>query len=502
MPNTIPTEANLKAGAEAAQNSARNNAQNSAQNNIKAALHQAQLSCQAEQWSAVIAACKTAIAQSQQCLELAPATHPPKQQASTQQTAAILHQAKGDLFKSQGDLTAAIASYQQALALAPEANEVKTALGEAYLAKAAQLEQTGDVTAAVQNYLQAIAQSPYLFTAYSRLRYNLLRYNLPRKDPRLLEVIESCQRIVAKHLNIRPARITLGYALTKSGQLPEAIACYRSITGSPEEQRRPPDFIIIGAEKSGTTSLHQYLKLHPQVVAPIEKEIDFFDLEYGCGLEWYLSHFPSASATKTAQTNWITGETSANYLYDDAAPARIFEHFPQIKLVAILRDPVDRTVSRYNMMVRNGAEKRSLEAAIAEEISHIQKATDKDGDIQWNALNRCRHIGNSLYYHHLKRWLALFSRQQLLVLQSEDLFSQPQQTMQQLYQLIGLTEDCPQQKYPQHNAGKYKPADADVRQQLSDFFAPHNDKLETLLNQSFRWPSANPKTTPAPSSMP
>ncbi|PZO13579.1 MAG: hypothetical protein DCF25_15900 [Leptolyngbya foveolarum] len=476
---------------------------------IEAALHQAQLSCRTAQWSAVISVCESAIAQAQQCLESEQAaaqnvqssleqTTTEQQNDSAERTAAVLYQAKGDLFKSQGDLTAAIAAYQKALALAPETSEVATALGEAYLAEAAQLERSGDVTAATQSYLQALTQSPYLFTAYSRLRYNLLRYNIPRKDPQLQDVIETCKLILAKHPNIRPARITLGYALTKAGHLPAAIDCYRTAGGSPEEkQRRPPDFIIVGAEKSGTTSLHQYLKSHPHVVAPIEKEIDFFDLEYGCGLEWYLSHFPPASGKESAQTNWITGETSANYLYSEVALERVFEHFPQIKLVAILRDPVDRTVSRYNMMVRNGAEKRSFKVAIAEEISHIQQATTEDA-IDWRALNQCRHVGNSLYYHHLKRWLALFSRQQLLVLQSEDLFSQPQQTMQQFYRLLGLDSDRSPQKYPQHNAGDYQPADADVRQQLSDFFAPHNRQLEILLNQSFHWQSLHSKAVPAP----
>ena len=162
---------------------------------------------------------------------------------------------------------------------------------------------------------------------------------------------------------------------------------------------------------------------------------------------------------------------------------------------------MDRTVSRYNMMVRNGAEKRGFKVAIAEEISTIQQATaesESGNEIDWRALNRCRHIGNSLYYHHLKRWLALFPRQQLLVLQSEDLFAQPQQTMQQFYKLLGLDSDCPQQKYPQHNAGQYQPADADVRQQLSDFFATPNRQLETLLNQSFHWQSFRPKSPPAP----
>ena len=236
MPNSILTEIETETGTETGAETV--------QKKIEAALHQAQLSCQNSQWSAVITACETAIAQAQQCLGSAKTTAQNAQQPltqaviapqnnSTERTAAVLYQAKGDLFKTQGDLTAAIAAYQQALTLAPETNEVKTALGEAYLAKATQLEQSGEITAATQSYLQALTQSPYLFTAYSRLRYNLLRYSIPRKDPRLQAVIETCKLILAQHPNIRPARITLGYALTKAGQLPAAINCYRSTAGSP-----------------------------------------------------------------------------------------------------------------------------------------------------------------------------------------------------------------------------------------------------------------------------
>ena len=493
------------------------------QDSIEKVLLQAQESCKAEQWTAVIAACKTAIVHSQQCLKskeledglgkdnlgLETQTADSSDGLSTdglstdglsiEQTTAALHQAKGDLFKSQGDLAAAIASYQQAIEIDPTAAEIKTALGSAYITQAMLLQQAGDTAAATRHYLQALTQLPRLFAAYSRLRYNLMRYDIPSGNLLLQEIALSCQSILQKHPQILPAQITLSYAQTKLGHLTEAINGYRSITGAPENaERRAPDFIIVGAEKSGTTSLYQYMRSHPQFMPPVEKEIDFFDLEYSCGLDWYLSHFPPASGeiiqppnrpkVDLDKTHWITGETSANYLYSDVAPARIYEHFPYIKIVAILRDPVNRTVSRYNMMVRNGAEKRSFSAAIAAEIAAIQQATAGD-DIDWRVLNRCRHIGNSLYYYHLKRWLACFPREQMLVLRSEDLFNNPQQTMQQFYTLLGLNSSGSPQQYPRHNAGDYRPVDTDIRRQLTDFFAPHTQKLETLLNQSFHWKS-------------
>ena len=249
------------------------------------ALNQAQQYAQAAQWSETISVLQAAIDQCQQYVASEQSTaqstssqtltqqKPEQQNAEAGQTAAILHQAKGDLFANQGDIAAAIASYQKALALAPEADEIKTSLGKTHLAEAALMHRSGNITAATKSYLQALTQSPQLFSAYSRLRYNLLRYDIPRGDPLLKDVVEVCEASLAKHPNIKPAQITLGYALTKLDRLPEAIDCYHSITPSPEansaegspnnRQRRSPDFIIVGAEKSGTTSLHQYFEVAP-----------------------------------------------------------------------------------------------------------------------------------------------------------------------------------------------------------------------------------------------
>ncbi len=490
---------------------------------LQTALQQAQASCAAGQWAQVIESCEAAIALCRQ-LSQPPASTVTEPDANT---AAALHRAKGDLFQQQGQMDAAIAAYQQALqhrpewtalhrrlgqltaqqqqwtvaishyqaALASEPNhpEVRTEFGRIYIQQAQALSKTGDKSAAVQAYLQALRQDARLYEAYTRLRYNLMRYEIPKEDPILQAVVETCQEIVAQQPDLVPAQIALAYAQTKLDNLPAAIERYRHTSAQIAQRRQPdpslwttarrraPDFLIIGAEKCGTTSLFQYLRQHPAVLPPLEKEIDFFDLEYEAGLDWYLAHFPPMPQ----QSGWVTGETSANYFYSDVAPERIFQQFPDIQLVVILRQPVDRTISRYNMMVRNGAEKRSVEQAIEEEIRLIQQAATED-DIPWKVLNRCRHTGNSLYYYHLKRWFEVFPREQFLILQSENLFHQPEETLKQLYQSLGLSHH-PEQDYSKFNAGTYSPVNLAVRQQLSAFFAPHTQKLETLLNQSFNW---------------
>ena len=532
MPNDLSSQNLSKTSAPAASAPASASA---ATDPLATSFLQAQLACRRGDWASAIGQFEAAIAQCKQRLQSEARTpKPPVQTQVARQTKleqtlpstvsstvpsavsstaisasaqadAEIYKAKGNLFKSQGQLEQAAEAYKEAIALDSTLSEARIALSETYVSEAQKRRQASDISGAVSAYLQALKQHPLLPVAYNRLRYNLMRYDIPQGDPLLVQIAEVCQHVLEQHPDMLQPRITLAYALTRLGRSAEAIACYRQMgdqlarrqlnrqkanqtvdpasTASPDQPARP-SFMIIGAEKCGTTSLYQYLRKHPSVLTPIEKEIDFFDAEYEQGIDWYLAHFPSIP-TVSQQPIWITGETSANYLYDDAAPARVFEHFPSLQLAVILRHPIDRTESRYNMMVRNGTEKRSFDVAVQEEIALIEAAATED-DIPWSVLNRCRHVGNSLYFYHLRRWLTLFPRKQLMVLRSEDLFAQPAETLSQLYQAFGLSHH-PEQTYPKHNSGQYQPADSEIRRVLADFFKPHTQKLEALLTQSFNW---------------
>lgn len=428
---------------------------------VAALLRQASAECEADDWAAMVATCESAMVQAQQAMS-------------------------------------------QKIEKKPKVVQIPPDLAEAWLRLSQSLKQLGDIDGAVKVYLEGLQQYPRWYAAYNRLRYNLMRYDVADGAPILNSVVSVCQAIVERYPRLSSAQVTLGYALTKLGKIEQAMDCYcalsdrllrdRSIDSEgahPSSQRRAPDFIVIGAEKCGTTSLFQYLSRHPAIVPPVEKEIDFFDMEYSCGLDWYLSHFPAASLPSDGATaDWITGETSANYLYSDAAPARISEHFPDVQLVVILRHPVDRTISRYSMMVRNGAETRSFETVIREEIRLIERAIAGDS-LLWPVLDRCRHTGNSLYYYHLQRWLSHFPLDRLLVLQSESLFFYPERTLQQLCSDLGLrdlTDDLSKKVYPKYNSGTYSAVISDeLKRHLFDFYQPHTQKLESLLGRSFDW---------------
>ena len=128
-----------------------------------------------------------------------------------------------------------------------------------------------------------------------------------------------------------------------------------------------PEFLGIGTQKGGTTTLHQLLTSHPQVFLPKCKEIHFFSLHYAKGTNWYANHF------KDAAKDQIKGEITPLYLFDTKAPKRIHKILPEAKLITLLRDPVERTLSQIFHARRRGFE--TLEPKDAIDADDAARAT-------------------------------------------------------------------------------------------------------------------------------
>jgi len=146
---------------------------------------------------------------------------------------------------------------------------------------------------------------------------------------------------------------------------------------NPGRGRLLPDFLIIGAAKSGTTTLHGWLSEHPFVMPAAEKEIHFFDYEYDRGVDWYRSHFPTKAAAdafaKEHGRPFLTGEASPSYISHQWAPARVAKTLPHVRLIVILRNPVDRAYSQFQMSRREGEEPfESFADALAAEESRLR----------------------------------------------------------------------------------------------------------------------------------
>ena len=345
-------------------------------------------------------------------------------------------------------------------------------------------QQQGQYNAAVECCQNAIAINPS-----AELPYQLLQY-IPIPPTQIESVIDFYQKITALDSASPLIWGNLGDLLTNQGQIDSAINCYRqscyynTLLKSPQlkdlnwqpTQQVYPHFMIIGASKAGTTSLFTYLQEHPQILSPHKKEINFFDCHFDLGLAWYAAHFPAIADGK----NYFTGEATPTYLYHQSSIPRIKQVCPEVKLIILLRNPVERTISEYYHAVNHGIEARSLEAIIALEQelllnSSVEEATQNFG-----------YLLNSIYFVQIAKWLAVFPSKNILIIQSEAFFNDTAKINTKVCNFLGISNYEPQTTI-RYNVGKYSPMGNDVKQRLRDFFAPYNQELAKLLDRKFDW---------------
>jgi Sulfotransferase domain len=252
---------------------------------------------------------------------------------------------------------------------------------------------------------------------------------------------------------------------------------------------RLPDYLIIGAQKSGTSSLFRYLGESRHVDLPSEKEIHFFDNGFEKGIDWYRAHFP---ATSGGGKRRMTGEASPYYVFHPLAAQRIRETIPDVRLLLLLRNPVERAVSHYYHEVGNGFEELPLAAALDREEERLAGEAERlVAEPGYSSFNH-RHFSyqaRGRYADQLERWRSVFPEDQLLVLNSDDLFGRPVQEMQRVYDFLGLP-DKPGEDLGAYNQRDYPAVPQDVRTRLAERFAPHNTRLYELVGRDYGWDSA------------
>ena len=254
-----------------------------------------------------------------------------------------------------------------------------------------------------------------------------------------------------------------------------------------------PDFLIIVAARSGTTSLYEYLTQHPSVIPGVGKEIYFFDKKFAKGINWYKSFFPT-KITKSRLENQqkrkcLTGEATPRYLHYYHSPKRVFDLIPNIKLIVLLRNPINRAYSHYQMEVGSGNEKSSFEDAIEQEEDRIRddmRKMEKDENFYSVYFYRKAYLNRGIYADQLERWFKYFPREQFLILKSEDLYSDPAKTYEQVLDFLGLTK-FELNLFKAHRKGNYSSISVETRKKLIDYFRPHNERLHKLLGRDFGW---------------
>lgn len=245
--------------------------------------------------------------------------------------------------------------------------------------------------------------------------------------------------------------------------------------------RRLPDFLIIGVQKGGTTSLYDYLCQHARVSPAAGKGLHFFEAHHGRGRWWYRSRFP-------IRGDDLSGEATPDYMDNPYVPARAAALVPDVKLIAVLRDPTDRALSHYFHNRARGREPLSLHDALDAEEERLaaERASMGDDDAQDRG-NAHRHFGyrrRGEYASHLRRWLAHFPREQLLILRSEDLFTEPAGVVRRTTDFLGLPP-IDGGRYSVKNEGLRDEVDPDIVTELRAHFAPFNVELAELTGE--RW---------------
>lgn len=272
--------------------------------------------------------------------------------------------------------------------------------------------------------------------------------------------------------------------------------CYRAIT---YPVRVMPDFIIIGAQKGGTSSLYYYLTEHPNIAPAATKEIHFFDHKFQEGLWWYRAHFPTSLNKYYRQhirkLDFITGEASPDYLFHPLVPKRIANVLPKVKLIVLLRNPVDRLYSQYSHKVDRGHEKLSLEDAIAAEEERTKGEREKIATQKNYYSYNYQHFSyreRGIYADQLESWFSHFPREQFLILKSEDLYKEPGEIFKQTLAFLNAPVFEPEslrKEYKQyHKSREVAPKmDAALRKRLIEFYEPYNARLYALLGRDFGW---------------
>ncbi|CUR55118.1 Sulfotransferase domain-containig protein [metagenome] len=263
-------------------------------------------------------------------------------------------------------------------------------------------------------------------------------------------------------------------------------------------QRTMPDFLVIGTKRGGTTSLFNYLMMHPGILglfpqSRAKKSSDYFFKQQHHGETWYRSHFHTSAYRSLKQRRLgyatVAGEASPYYLWDPRIAGAVHAFSPSMKAIALVRDPVERAWSHYQERTANGVEPLSFPDALRAEDDRLQgelEAMDADPVYYSEAHDWYSYRSRGIYLPQLQNWRATFPDDQLLVLRSEDMYADVQGTFDTICEFLGV----PPFALPTtrtFGAGRRSTMPEESRAELTEFYAPHNAALETYLGRELGW---------------
>lgn len=273
--------------------------------------------------------------------------------------------------------------------------------------------------------------------------------------------------------------------------------------------RRLPDFIIIGGSKCGTTSLYDFIVRHPDIEAARAKELVYWSDPIKAGLYSYRADFPVMLPSKKRR---LTGEADPTYLDCPGVPAQMKAALPDVKLIVILRDPVERAYSHYHFSRRNrrnplipwdtfeaALEREGPRRKLAEHARHVISSIYNGGGREEAVANvhitnmlRCIHRSSQYtayghYADHLEKWFEHYPREQFLILSTTDLKRNRQTVLDQVYDFLGVRPHTVGDAVSNLYVGRYEPIKEETRRKLAEHFASHNERLYRMVGRDFGW---------------
>ena len=255
-----------------------------------------------------------------------------------------------------------------------------------------------------------------------------------------------------------------------------------------------PGFLIVGAQRGGTTSMYRTLSQHPDVIkAVLHKGVHYFDMNYDRGMSWYRAHFPLRAAARrpglTGGGSALTFESSPYYMFHPLAAGRIARDLPGVKLLVLVRDPVERAYSAHAHELARGFETEPFARALELEPERLRGEVERmiaDPAYLSHSHQHQAYCARGRYAEQLDRLEQIFGADRLHVVDSGDFFTKPEPVYDGVLDFLGLRRhDYPE--FERHNARPRSPMTPDLQGQLEDYFRPFDEQLTRWLGQVPSW---------------
>lgn len=246
-----------------------------------------------------------------------------------------------------------------------------------------------------------------------------------------------------------------------------------------------PDFVVIGAQKCATTSLLAYMGQHSRIRLGFKKATHYFDRHHAKSVNWYARQFPAAPSSLWGKArDWLTGESCPAYMFLPEVPQRMSTIMPQVRLIAIVRDPVKRLVSQYGHEKRKGRVDTDFAGYVEQSIGMDWPTTGTLPFVLQQAA-----VPRGFYADQLRHWQKFFPREQILVVSFEDLIARPGEAMERIFEFLQLSpETVDTSKVLNKGSGSKGPnIDSDLLEKLRELYLGKNRDLPEIANATFSW---------------